>query len=387
MSHSVIYREPGAVEKSIQEASQIDQISTGFSDAREEWYSTADQTATLLIVDPEGSELQMLDDLLSEEGWWTSLRARSCAEALFLLDNQHVDLVLLALSLPPASGLECFRRIRSNRGTRSIPVLMMAPAEDSEIAAAGFRSRADEFMEKPYRPETLKGRVSSLLRQHSVRERLEESEAVLLALAQAVEQRDPATAAHCERMALYSVALGMQLGLPRRDLMALHHGGFLHDVGKISIPDSILFKAGPLSSEEWTLMRAHTLRGEEICRPLKSLAPVLPIIRGHHERWDGTGYPDKLRGDQIPLLARVLQTADIYDALTSVRPYKPAMSPASALVVIQQETELGWRDPKIVAAFLKLPHQALRETADQNAFAHLSADAMRLDLHNLCSAI
>lgn len=182
----------------------------------------------------------------------------------------------------------------------------------------------------------------------------EETEALLFALGRAVEQRDLNTAGHCERLAFIAVALGMALGFDRRSLMTLYRGGFLHDVGKIGIPDSILFKPGQLTAEEWVVMRSHVTRGEEICRHLKSLSPVLPIIRHHHERWDGSGYPDGLQKNQIPLFARVVQIADIYDALTSPRAYKPAFSSDKALRVIEEETSRGWRDPEIVDLFFRV---------------------------------
>src|SRR5579872_4183363 len=167
------------------------------------------------------------------------------------------------------------------------------------------------------------------------------TENILFALAQAVEQRDRHTAGHCERLAFIGVALGVMMGLEQTSLLAIYRGGFLHDIGKVGIPDSILFKPGKLTAEEWVTMRTHTIRGEEICRHLRSLQPVLPLIRSHHERWDGSGYPDGLRGEEIPLLARVLQVADIYDALTSPRPYKPAYEPKEALRILEAETDRG----------------------------------------------
>jgi putative two-component system response regulator len=187
----------------------------------------------------------------------------------------------------------------------------------------------------------------------------EEAESILYALALAVEQRDRQTAGHCERLAWVAVALGTAMGLDRSSLVALYRGGYLHDVGKVGIPDCILFKPDALTAEEWLIMRAHTVRGEEICRPMKALAPVLPIIRHHHERWDGSGYPDGLRGQQIPITARVLQMADIYDALTSARPYKPAFSEAKALKIIEQETEKGWRDPELTQLFFRVHHDTI----------------------------
>jgi HD-GYP domain-containing protein (c-di-GMP phosphodiesterase class II) len=211
------------------------------------------------------------------------------------------------------------------------------------------------------------------------------TEEILFALSLAVEQRDRQTAGHCERLALMAVAMGVAMGLARSSLRALYRGGYLHDVGKVGIPDSILFKPASLTADEWVTMRSHTTRGEEICRHMQSLAPVLPIIRHHHERWDGSGYPDGLRGEQIPLLARVLQVVDIYDALTNPRPYKPAYSPERALAIIREETDKGWRDPQIADLFFHLHEDVLSKIAD---YATLIAsdrhlEGMRESLANL----
>jgi putative two-component system response regulator len=191
-------------------------------------------------------------------------------------------------------------------------------------------------------------------------------EGILFALAEAVEQRDHHIAGHCQRLAFISVTLGVAMGLDRLRLLALYRGGYLHDVGKVGIPDSILFKPAELTAEEWVIMRSHSTRGEEICRHLTSMKHVLPIIRHHHEKWDGSGYPDGLRGEQIPLLARVLQVADIYDALTSPRPYKPAFSQREALRTIQQEAGRGWRDPHVVKLFLRVHKDVLSKMPDHD---------------------
>jgi HD domain len=180
------------------------------------------------------------------------------------------------------------------------------------------------------------------------------TEAILLTLAQAVERRDSPTARHCERLAFTCVALGTALKLSQPNLVALYRGAFLHDVGKVGIPDEILLNPTRLTPKQWIVMRTHTTFGEQICSHIPALTPVLPIIRHHHERFDGSGYPDGLRGAQIPLLARVLQIADIYDALTSARPYKPAYSVREALQIIEKETTQGWRDPEIVNLFFRL---------------------------------
>jgi putative two-component system response regulator len=210
-----------------------------------------------------------------------------------------------------------------------------------------------------------------------------EAEKLFFALAQAVEQRDVHTASHCERLAFIAVAMGVVSGLDRNELLTLYRGGHMHDIGKVGIPDSILFKPGKLTAEEWVVMRTHTTRGVEICRHVKSLAAVIPIIRHHHERWDGSGYPDGLAGEEIPILARLLQVGDIYDALISPRPYKDSLSPAKALSIIREETARGWRDPRIVELFFKL-HKDVISKADQFLLgSDRSLEAMRTALSRL----
>ena len=193
-----------------------------------------------------------------------------------------------------------------------------------------------------------------------------EMEGVLYSLARMVEQRDRHTAGHCERSAFSGVALGVAMQLDSSSLLLLYVGGYLHDIGKVGIPDRVLFKPDKLTGPEWEIMRAHPVRGEEICTPLKSLRGVLPLIRHHHERWDGGGYPDGLRGSAIPLLARILQVVDIYDALTHPRPYKQAYTSTHALEILQQETGRGWRDPEITSLFIRVHEQMSAKIAEPN---------------------
>jgi putative two-component system response regulator len=210
-----------------------------------------------------------------------------------------------------------------------------------------------------------------------------EAERLFFALARAVEQRDLHTASHCERLAFIGVAMGIVSGLDREDLLILYRGGYMHDIGKVGIPDSILFKPGKLSAEEWEIMQTHTIRGAEICRHVTSLAPVVPIIRHHHERWDGSGYPDGLAGEEIPLLARLVQVGDIYDALTSPRPYKSAISTAKALRLIREETARGWRDPRVVELFFKLHKDVISKADRFMVGSDRSLEAMRAALSRL----
>jgi putative two-component system response regulator len=252
------------------------------------------------------------------------------------------------------SGIDFCGMLKADRRTQLIPVLMTTGVQGVENEMAGLESGADEFLIRPLRPSMVRVRVRTLLRNKALIDSLEEAETILFALAHAVEHRDRYTGLHCERLAAYGMALARALGLPRHDQLALFRGGYLHDIGKIGIPDAILFKRGLLTDQEWEIMRQHTVRGEEICRPMKSLAPVLPIIRSHHERWDGSGYPDGLRGEEIPLLARIIQVADIYDALTTARPYKPAFSHDQAIAVMLEESRRGWRDPELVPLFAEI---------------------------------
>lgn len=212
-----------------------------------------------------------------------------------------------------------------------------------------------------------------------------ETEGVLFSLASMLEQRDSHTAGHCVRLAYAGVALGVAMRLDSESLLSLYLGGYLHDVGKVGIPDSILFKPDKLSGEEWEIMRGHPVRGEEICRPLKSLERVLPLIRNHHEKWDGTGYPDGLRGREIPLLARVLQVVDIFDALTNPRPYKHAYTTVRALETLQEETDRGWRDKEITGLFIRVHKKMLAKTAvlgpGYPSLPSLSESLSKLQIH------
>jgi putative two-component system response regulator len=306
--------------------------------------------AVILIVDSEEINRRLLKAIFKTAPY-RILECRRASEAMTQLQSEKVDLVILDLMLPEMSGPELCRWMKVNRSTRLIPILMMTSVQGFENEIVGISSGADEFLTKPLHPAVVRTRVRSMLRNKALIDSLEEAEAILFALAQAVEQRDPHTGQHCQRLAVASVMLGEALGLSKPELTALYRGGYLHDIGKIAIPDSILFKTGVLDSDEWTIMRSHPVRGEEICRPMRSLWPVLPIIRNHHERWDGSGYPDGMVGDETPLLARILQVADIYDALTTQRPYKLPLSPQESLAVMEDEVRRGWRDPELVSLF------------------------------------
>lgn len=341
-----------------------------------------DRSPAVLVVDSQEVNRRVMRGMLKQEPY-RMLEAGHAGDALAILDRERVDLVILDLMMPGISGLELCRRIKSNRRTQLLPVLMLTSVQGIESEVAGLASGADEFLNRPLHPTVVRTRIRAMLRNKAAVDSLEEAETILFALAQAIEQRDPYTSGHCERLSHYAVELGNALGLPRPQLLALHRGGFLHDIGKISIPDSILFKKGTLTEDEWILMRSHAAGGEAICRPMKNLAPVLPIIRNHHERWDGSGYPDGLRGEAIPLLARILQIADIYDALTTTRPYKAALSTREALDVLSSETRRGWRDPELTALFTELIERGIVRHAKTGAGEDDGLREMRVSLDNM----
>lgn len=308
---------------------------------------------TILIVDGLKLNRDLLKAVLRSSSY-RILEATRPSEASAILEMETVDLVVLDLMMPELSGPEFCRQLKANRKTQLIPLLILTSIQGVENEIAGLDSGADEFLLKPLHPALVRTRIQTMLRHKRTVDSLEEAETILFALAQSVEQRDKYTAGHCQRLSMYSVSLGEMLGLNSEQLKALKRGGYLHDIGKICVPDSVLYHNGPLSDEQWHVMRSHTIIGESICHPMKSLSQVLPIIRSHHERWDGSGYPDGLAGEGIPLLARVLQLADIYDALTTARPYKPALSGEEAVEIIEEETRRGWRDPELVLVFREL---------------------------------
>ena len=307
----------------------------------------------VLIVDDSALDRQLLQDELAAEGYQVRIAADG-EEALLRVAEAPPDVILLDVVMPKLDGFEVCRRLKSDPKTILIPVVMITSLSQTQERIRGIEAGADEFLSKPVNRQELKTRVRSLLKLKRHTDELENAETVLFTLAISVEAKDPYTNGHCDRLARYSVALGKSLGLPPEQLKALHRGGVLHDVGKIGVPDSILLKPGPLTKEEREVIKSHPVIGERICAPLKSLRLVLPIIRHHHERRDGSGYPDGLAGAAIPLTARILQAVDLYDAFTTQRPYKPAYPKEQAFAIMREETARGWWDSPLIEAFIAM---------------------------------
>jgi putative two-component system response regulator len=299
--------------------------------------------ATVLVADDMEHNRKILAAMLGSVGYRV-VQAADGDEALKLLATETIDIALLDVMMPGRTGMSVCREIKSKLETRLLPVLLLTGLNSTEDRVQGIECGADDFLTKPIRKEELMARVKSLLRLRQFTDELEHVELVLFSLALSAEAKDPYMEGHCGRLAKYSVALGRHVGLTDDQLVALRRSGFVHDLGKIGIPDHIPQKAGPLSEEEWVLMKKHPEIGERICKPLRSFGLVLPIIRYHHEKLDGSGYPDGLKNGAIPLTAQVLATVDIYDALTSDRPYRKALSPEKAFGIMAEEAHRGWRD-------------------------------------------
>jgi putative two-component system response regulator len=229
--------------------------------------------------------------------------------------------------------------------------VLITGLSDGAEKLRGIEAGADDFLNKPVLAEELTARVKSLLKMKEFTDELETADSVLCTLGLIVEGRDPYTEGHCERLAVNATELGRYMGLDEDSLVALRRGGYLHDLGKIAVPDDILKKGSDLTPEEWVVMKQHPVTGENICKPLKSLRLVLPIIRHHHEHVDGSGYPDGLRKGEIPLLPGILQVVDVYDALRTARPYKPAIGHELSAQTMREKARLGLLDAELVSEF------------------------------------
>jgi putative two-component system response regulator len=270
---------------------------------------------------------------------------RECAEL-------QPDIVLLQDTLPDINVFELCYRLKGNPLTQQIPIVLIKPSSDAADLARGRKAGAAEFWGTSTTLREALSRVESLLRLRGFID--EQSKSVVLSLARSIEAKHPPTNGHSERMVDYAVQLGVSLDLPEEDLQDLRIACLLHDIGKVAIADEILLKPGPLNAQEIRIVRQHPVIGESICAPLKSLRRILPVIRHHHERMDGSGYPDGLRGHEIPLMARILQISDIYDALVTDRPYRNALSSEEALEILKKEAGCGWLDESLVWTFSQI---------------------------------
>src|SRR4030081_2528223 len=295
----------------------------------------------VLVADDSEANRELLLELLTAEGYYVVLAANG-SEALEQIRSGSIDLALLDVVMPRPNGFEICQSMKSSEETRLIPVVLLTSLNSEGDKIRGIMCGADDFLTKPVNKHELLARVYSLLRLKQFTDELDNAESVLFTLALTIEAKDPYTEGHCDRLSKYSVAMADKLGLSEEMRIALRRGGLIHDIGKLAVPERILLKPGPLDPDERRVMEQHTIIGERICAPLRSFRNVLPIIRHHHERWDGSGYPDGLKGEAIPLTARILQITDVYDALTTARPYRQAPPLSAAPSPLRRATGPGW---------------------------------------------
>jgi putative two-component system response regulator len=307
----------------------------------------------VLIVDDDPIHRKLEREILLPSKYAIT-EASSGAEALDALRSRSFDVVLLDKRMPGMDGDDVCRRIRGDLGLTMLPILMLTAYGDIDNLTQSLSAGANDFLRKPYDPSELLARVDAAVCRKRFTDQLDSAESMLFALARMVEAKDGNTGDHCSRLSHSGVVLGQALGLGADELMALRRGGVLHDIGKLGIPDSILLKPGKLTDDEWVIMRQHVDIGARLVGGLKTMQLTVPIIRHHHEKWDGSGYPYGLKGEEIPLVVRVFQMVDIYDALAHARPYKQAMESRQVIKIMQAEAEKGWRDPELTALFLNI---------------------------------
>ncbi len=305
--------------------------------------------ARILIVDDLPENLDILASLLEPEGHLVET-AKDGAEAVERALLNPPDLVLMDVTMPRLNGFEACRRLKSDERTHLVPVVLVTGLVARDDRIQGMAAGCDDFLTKPVDAEQLLARTRNALRTKFLVDELEQAENVLVSLATALDAKDTYTSGHALRVADYADALGGAVGLDRLTRRDLRRAGLLHDIGKIGTRLDYLQKPGPLTTAEYEEVKKHPVIGYEICKPLRTMAPLLPLIRGHHERIDGRGYPDALRAEQIPVTLRCLSVSDVYDALTSDRSYRKALSPAEALEIIHREASVGMWDPRIVDA-------------------------------------
>jgi putative two-component system response regulator len=326
------------------------------SDSLEHSLDAISERPTILVVEDEPHIREVLAGLLGALGY-RLLMAVSAEQALDALTVVSPDLVLTDVHLGAMSGIELCARLKADPRYELMPVVILTAVGDLEARVAGLAAGADDFFTKPVEFVELRTRLAALLRVKMLLGQLERAEAVITTLALTIEARDPYTLGHCDRLSRYAVALGQALGLDHEMLRALRLGGYLHDLGKIAVPDGILLKPGPLDPMEQERIRAHPGAGSDLVLGLRSMELVRPIMRHHHEKWDGSGYPDGLKGAAIPLGARIISVVDVFDALHTERPYKAALPRSEAVSLLIRETDAGYWDPKVVETFLEILRQ------------------------------
>jgi len=330
---------------------------------------TSNSPARILIVDDMATNRELIKQVLYGNDYEMT-DAADGIEAVEKINSQEFDVVLLDIMMPNLDGFGVLKQVRSDPNYDLLPIILLTALGAPDDIAQGMDMGATDYVTKPFNAIELKARIKASVDHKRLTDRLDDTESVLFSLARMVEARDKNTGDHCDRLAHMGVVFGEELGLGYEELEALRRGGVLHDIGKLGIPDGILLKRGPLDAEEWEIMKQHTTIGASLCSPLRTMRLTVDIITCHHERWNGSGYPQGLQGDDIPLLARVFQIIDIYDALSSERPYKKAFPPEKVREIMMEETAKGFWDKALVVKFVDIldnrPEKLLRPEAGRD---------------------
>ncbi len=329
--------------------------------------------AQILVVDDDPAIVEVLTRFLLREGY-AVVTARNGVEALEKVAREQPDLILLDVTMPEMDGFTACRHLKDDERTALIPITMLTGLDDQDHRRRGIEAGVDDFLTKPFDYITLRARIRSQLRLKRLIDHLEHTEKVIFMLAQAVEAKDPYTEGHLQRISSYGEQLAIACGLGPDEVRAVRYGGILHDIGKIGVLDSILLKPGPLTPEEMRKMRKHTEIGAQIVSQMRFAREIVPIIRGHHERWDGTGYPDQLRGEGIMIGARIISVVDAYDAMMTERPYKTALNEEAAIIQLKGGRATQF-DPNVLDVFLDLLAQRKLALPERSFFEQSDAQA------------
>lgn len=323
-------------------------------------------TNTILIVDDDVAGQLTLESILDGQGYDLEF-AENGVQALEKISRLLPDIVLLDVMMPGMDGFEVCRRIRATPAIAEIPIIMLTALDDKKSLMSGLESGADDYLTKPYDRYELLARLMGITRLNRYRKLVDERthtvethaqllaayEATIDGWSRALDLRDRETEGHSQRVGQLTVQLAIIAGLSQSDITHIRRGALLHDIGKLAIPDSILFKPDALNEEEWIWMKKHPQYANEMLSSIEYLKPAMDIPYCHHEKWDGTGYPRGLKGDAIPFAARLFAVVDVWDALTSDRPYRPAWTQQKALEYIQNESGKHF-EPIAVNLFRKM---------------------------------
>ncbi|RMG03882.1 MAG: response regulator [Nitrospirae bacterium] len=307
----------------------------------------------VLIVDDIPSNLELVEAVFVSEGFEV-ITAVHPRDAITAFETHQPDIAVVDVMMPEINGFQLCQILKDMAGKAYFPVVLLTALSDQTSRLKGIEAGADDFISKPFDKRELVAKARNLLKVKALYDELEHSENIILTLAVALEARDPYTKGHSTRVGELSEHFGRYIGLDEQTCEFLRKAGILHDIGKIGLSETLLLKPAPLAEEELEVIKQHPLIGEEICKPLQSLHQILPAIRHHHERWDGRGFPDGLKGKEIPLMARVLSIVDSYDAMLSERPYREGLSEKTVIRIMEEERDLGQWDPELLDVFIDM---------------------------------